>query len=230
MKGAIYAILLIVTINSSMGVHKIVLDGLRSLDGLFIREHDLERIYVFKMQLQKIMGVLNESECTKDTLQHIKKEIMHLAKDFFSHEPHVKPLVNKLIQEECAKRNNNKSLLLKWCEAQHGHELLQVFDNVITSVELLNEFTKDLIHFLEDIIESCPLAEAALKEKIKKWNAFKAALINAENQGTVNICKEDRSLFLQYIKYEVLSHISLSDCTSEHIVPLVNEFYAKRCA
>lgn len=229
MKNIVYVLFMMSTINNTFGFNRVILHGAKELDGFFIKSKDIEYIYIFKKKVQELILSLEDIkfQIAEEDLQNIKQEIMHLAKDFFLHEPHAKPFINKLIEEECEKRNNQDSMLLEWCKIKHGHEI-KAFDKLITSVNKLYAFTKDLVYFLEDIIESCPIAQEELKQKIKKWDFFKRVLEDAENKKIVQLNELDRHLFLQYVKYEKLCQMSFADCTTDYIVFLVDEFHAKQ--
>lgn len=215
--------------HSSIHSEKIILDSAKQLDGYFIKGGDIESMHVFKMKLKKLIGSVQTDELImqKEKLQCVKQEIMQLARDFFVNEPHVKPLISKLIQEECKKTDKHESILLKWCEIKHGHEI-EAFDFLICTEEDLMRFVEDLISFLENVIYSCPVAEAELREAVKKWNVFKTVLNQVEEQQRVFVDQAEKHLFLQYVKYEKLSHISLLQLVPEYVVSLVNEFYAKQ--
>lgn len=229
MQNIVYVIVMMCAINTIAGFTKVILEGARLLDGSFISSSDIEHMYILKKNIQELVRSLDEhkNEITQAHFEDIKKKIMHLAKEVFVHEPHVKPLINTLIMEECTKRSNPSSDLLQWCQVNHGDEI-KAFDTIITSVDQLYVFIKDLIYFLEDIIESCPIAQEELKQKIKTWKNFKIALQEAEDKKLVDIDPEKRHIFLQFVKYEKLSDMINAQCTFEDVLFLVNEFYAKR--
>lgn len=76
-------------------------------------------------------------------------------------------IVLTLIKDSCEKRNRMNSFLLTWGKCPEGKEYESIKTNLKTFKDL-QTFVGHLIHFLGDLIHSCPKGYAQYLELIKK--------------------------------------------------------------
>lgn len=72
----------------------------------------------------------------------------------------------KLIAEWCSKAGRSTSGLLEWAHLNSGTEK-EVFHRSIKSLNDLDVFCDDLLHFLKDLVRSCPKA----RDRYDRWKA-----------------------------------------------------------
>jgi hypothetical protein len=73
-----------------------------------------------------------------------------------------KPVLVELIKEFCQKRNRQESFLLRLAFSPNGEERM-LFKHELVSYNLLCNFCIDMMHFLKDLLHSCPKAYADYK-------------------------------------------------------------------
>lgn len=99
-------------------------------------------------------------------LVNAKQDFENLVAQFISQASGTKGFLVILISESCLRRHRQNSLLLAWASAPEGHETV-LFHNEIVTFKGLSLFCEDLTNFLGDLIESCPIAKAQFKQKLK---------------------------------------------------------------
>ncbi|MBA3954625.1 hypothetical protein H0X48_04890 [Candidatus Dependentiae bacterium] len=72
----------------------------------------------------------------------------------------------KLIAEWCSKAGRSTSGLLEWAHLNSGSEK-EVFHRSIKTLQDLDTFCDDLLHFLKDLVRSCPKA----RDRYDRWRA-----------------------------------------------------------
>lgn len=72
-----------------------------------------------------------------------------------------------LIEESCKKRKRMDSILLRWGAAKEEEEERQFYSD-ITDFKIFDIFCTDLMHFMEDVIRSCPKAMAQFKQMLEQ--------------------------------------------------------------
>ena len=90
-------------------------------------------------------------------------DFLDLVELFLVNIQSTKQLMIPLIEESCKKRNKTNCYLLKWTNMQNNESERVRFKKDIVSFLDLASFCSDLIHFLSDLANSCPYAQAYLK-------------------------------------------------------------------
>lgn len=111
------------------------------------------------------IGDLQAIHDLKPCLQTVKKQFMAAVKPFMASAHGAKGQMLLLIEESCKKRKRSDSILLRWGAAKESEEAKQ-FDRDIVDFKTFDTFCTDLIHFIEDVIRSCPKALAQFKQLV----------------------------------------------------------------
>lgn len=96
-------------------------------------------------------------------LEEVKKDFDQKVAAFLANARGSKQQLLILIKESCEKHGNPNSHLLKWGDAQDGHETDAMYSDIHTFREF-EIFCQDLANFNKDLIHSCPKAVAQYKE------------------------------------------------------------------
>ncbi|HZW61692.1 MAG TPA: hypothetical protein VFF04_05705 [Candidatus Babeliales bacterium] len=86
---------------------------------------------------------------------------------FNAHARGIRSLTMELIKESCTARSRTDSYLLNWGACEEGKEAETIHRDV-TSFQAFDVFLTDLIHFLKDLVYSCPKAREAFKAMVKQ--------------------------------------------------------------
>ena len=111
-------------------------------------------------------------EALRPVLQHTKQEFMAKIKPFMASARGAKRQMLLLIEESCKKRKRFDSILLRWGAAKEEDEAKQ-FDKDIVDFKIFDTFCTDLVHFIEDVIRSCPKAVAQFKQLVEQQAGHK---------------------------------------------------------
>lgn len=111
------------------------------------------------------MGDTHTVQDLKPCLKLVKKQFMTRVKPFMANARGAKGQMLLLIEESCKKRKRFDSILLRWGAAREEEEARQ-FDKDIVDFKTFDTFCTDLIHFIEDVIRSCPKALAQFKQLV----------------------------------------------------------------
>jgi hypothetical protein len=105
-----------------------------------------------------------------------------------------KPVLLELIKEFSTKRNRHDTILLAWAECANGDEQI-LLEREITSYNKLGSFCIDLIHFLGDLLHSCPKAVAEHTHRTNRLHDIRMH---------VDILLKERQLTIEGKAYETL--------------------------
>jgi hypothetical protein len=105
-----------------------------------------------------------------------------------------KGVLYDLIKEFSIKRNRPDTTLLAWVDCTHGEERI-LFKREITSYNKLGNFAIDLIHFLKDLLHSCPKAVAEYTHRTNRLHDIRTH---------VNLLLKERGMSLEQKAYEAL--------------------------
>lgn len=152
---------------------KKMLFGVPDATGAFV---GLFMLHDTKRTLLDLVDIEDEYKKTNDL--EGQKAVAHLVVEARNHFiTHIKPFMATargakrqmlmLIEESCKKRKRFDSILLRWGAAREDEEEKQFHKDVI-DFKTFNIFCSDLIHFMEDIIRSCPKAVAQFKQMIER--------------------------------------------------------------
>lgn len=104
-------------------------------------------------------------EQMKPLLKEVKNGFMAKIKPFMANARGAKGQMLKLIEESCRKRKRHDSILLRWGAAREEEEARQ-FERDVVDFKTFDIFCTDLVHFIEDVIRSCPKALAQYKQMV----------------------------------------------------------------
>lgn len=150
-------------------------------------------------------------EETDSTLAKMLKDFAAFSDHFVDKISATKGILLDLIKEFALKRNRPDTILLAWAECTHGEERM-VFKREITSYNKLGNFAIDLIHFLNDLLHSCPKAVAEYTHRTNRLHDIRTH---------VNLLLKEQSISLEQKAYETLvitiskKYQSYEDATSE---------------
>jgi hypothetical protein len=130
-----------------------------------------------------------------------------------------KPVLVELVKEFCTKRDRHESLLLQLALSPNGEERA-VFKQELKSYNHLCNFCIDLMHFLKDLLHSCPKAYADYKH----YNDISKQVRTILNERNITLKRETyRALMAtiskQYEPNEVV--------TREKVEQLINTYLKK---
>jgi hypothetical protein len=106
-------------------------------------------------------------ESVNKALELLKEEFHELTVPFMADMDGFRPLVLDLIKESCSHRGRFNSFLLTWGSCPEGKELDSIKSHLKTTDEF-QVFVVDLVHFLADLIHSCPKGYAQFVEMVAK--------------------------------------------------------------
>jgi hypothetical protein len=137
-------------------------------------------IYLYKNNFYSVreLVVLESSISPEDhaefyaVLAHVKEDFERFVAPFIAQAEGTKSQMVRLIQDSCTQRKRNDSLLLRWAEEKSGQET-SVFNTEINTFHDFAVFGMDLIHFLEDLMHSCPKAWSQFQNMMKERSAKK---------------------------------------------------------
>ncbi len=140
-----------------------------------------------------------------------------------------KHMMALLIESSCKLRGicSADSIFLRWAHVKEEVEE-EYFDQEISSFEAFNHFCKDLINFLNDMMESCPKAREQLRQRKDKWSRIKMFL-----QPIIAASPEEydyiwQNNFLRYIKFNIIDDIKIQNITANAVETMVAQFNAYR--
>jgi hypothetical protein len=100
----------------------------------------------------------------------IKEEFKRTTKSYLEGARGFKEQMLILISESCALRGKKSCFLLRWSEAEEGRET-ELLDRDIDNFKDLAVFFIDLVHFLEDLVNSCDKARGQFMAKAQAHKA-----------------------------------------------------------
>ena len=124
-------------------------------------------------EIEKAMHGANDQKglaSLKPVLKKAKEDFVKNVMNFMSAARGAKPMMLLLIKESCNKRKRHDSLLLRWGAAREGEEERQFEDDMV-DFAVFDTFCTDLIHFLEDVMRSCPKAWAQFQHMVQQQNS-----------------------------------------------------------
>ncbi len=150
-------------------VRKIQL-GVPNTEGNFIGLYHLNNTDYSVKELAALETEMRENDpaalvSLKPLLKKAKEDFVKHVMSFMNAARGAKPMMLLLIQESCNKRKRYDSVLLRWGAAREGTEERQ-FDGDITDFRVFDTFCTDLIHFLQDVMRSCPKAWAQFQHMV----------------------------------------------------------------
>jgi hypothetical protein len=130
------------------------------------RAYTLEQLSELEQQYN---DTYNQSE-----LKHLQKTLASVIRDLNVHltiyaelAKGVKHYLLVFINESCQKHGRKSSVLQNWAKIKEGHEAQQLKKDLVDLRTAL-QFCYDMVHFLEDMCDSCPKAQSQFKELIEK--------------------------------------------------------------
>lgn len=133
-------------------------------------------------------------EETDVTLATMLKDFAAFSDHFVDKISATKGVLYDLIKEFSIKRNRPDTVLLAWVDCSHGEERI-LFKREITSYNKLGNFAIDLIHFLKDLLHSCPKAVAEYTHRTNRLHDIRTH---------VNFLLKERGMSLEQKAYETL--------------------------
>jgi len=106
-------------------------------------------------------------------LKTMKQDFNKIVGPFLGQARGAKEPMFLLISESCTKRNRPKSLLLNW--ARSSEDEMVTFDKSVTSFAHFEDFCRDLVDFLGDLVHSCPKARAQFEQLKEEYLRKQAA-------------------------------------------------------
>lgn len=101
-----------------------------------------------------------------ELLKLAKRDFIEKVKPYMATARGAKRQMLLLIEESCKKRKRFDSILLRWGAAREEEEERQ-FEKDIVDFKIFNTFCTDLMHFMEDVIRSCPKAMAQFMQMLE---------------------------------------------------------------
>lgn len=142
----------------------------------------------------------------------IIQEFISFSEHFLDYLQHIKNAVLPLIEEDCAQRNRENSLLLKWALIPIGDEQ-KLFKQEITSYRTLCTFCHDVLCFLEDLEYSCPEATKRYNKEIE-YQKYVCHVINELlSADAITLSTDDYKKLLHMIN-EQKKHLNDEEITA----------------
>jgi hypothetical protein len=171
--------------GKSFGINKYVIANIRHI-GIEIRKLQIgvkkkdesttvgsydykSQLFTLKelVELEANSSVNERLDLQKALLEKAKTSISAITEPFMENANDIKEYMVTLIEESCKKRNRSDSLLLQWASQKKGTEL-EYFKSSLVSFAVIDLFCSDLLHFLDDLVYSCPKARKEYKEFVEK--------------------------------------------------------------
>lgn len=152
-----------------------------------------------------------------EQLKIIKTDFLTCSKKLKVIAAGVKAFMGALIKQSCERRGRSNSILNLWAITPEEKEDA-IFDEQVKTVGSFCTFCFDLIHFMEDLISSCPKARALFEERVTKWKKFVQVLHETLNGAA---CPDG---FLMHVKLHCIDKLKLTDITSTRVSALLDEF------
>lgn len=142
------------------------------------KEHTARRTYYDNQTWRAIEQEHTEqSNAFQESLDHAKTALVEYLSPFLYNIQPIKKQLLPLILESCEKRGRAESMLPNCIGMPDGKEIAH-FQQVMTSYKQLGLFCLDLIHFLTDMIYSCPKARAQF-EQLRKIDTVTQSIIDS---------------------------------------------------
>jgi len=108
-----------------------------------------------------------EMEALRAVLYVAKEDFLGLSGRYVASARGTKKQLLALIQQSCDKRGIGRCFILRWGEAEEGHETDLLRYEVLTFKEYA-KFCRDLCNFLEDMARSCPRTKGKFLEMVRE--------------------------------------------------------------
>jgi hypothetical protein len=237
-KQALYLLLwLSMTPSQWTHTYQVTLDTAKSCDGYFITGTDYELMHIFQSKIREQLQVFaewaeKESGLKSDahyqaTLRNEKHNLIKMAFQYFGYALNARPVLVRLIEEDCKKRDIHNSILLAWSKSPSGQEE-SVFDVVIKDFKTLINFCNELVQFIDDFMHSCPKAQQQFKNNLAKWHALKDVLKNLLHEKHIFLDQAAQDAFCRYVKKNHFEKLSLTQITPEKVSSLLAIFNESR--
>jgi len=117
-------------------------------------------------QLQEELASLHQDQKNLfECLMGAKKDFENAVASFIGNARNAKEPMTVLIRESCDNHGCPDSLLLDWAQME-GEDEEESFQQKVIDFATFYRFCGDLAHFLEDLVRSCPKAQAQFKKLI----------------------------------------------------------------
>ena len=142
--------------------------GMYSFEG---QPHTVKSLAVIEKEVNEALKTGNDAVRAKaekrktalnTLLKTMRQDFNKIVAPFMGQARGAKEPMFLLISESCTKRGRPKSLLLNW--ARHSDDELGAFDRSVTTFALFEDFCRDLVDFLGDLLHSCPKARAQFEQ------------------------------------------------------------------
>lgn len=183
--------------------------------------------YTLAQLVARINSVgLAQSEEIDRSLELAKNAFVAMSEKFKNlFQGSAKQSMIKLIEESCSKRNKMDSMLLRLVRMP-GDET-KVFTAMVTSLTMLDQLCNDLHIFLDDLVASCPKAQAQFNERLKKWNKIKSLLPKLKTDEMINK-GNSMAQFVKYLKIQHLDWLVFDEIDQEKLQQLYTQFIRQK--
>jgi len=152
-------------------------------------------------------------------LRESKRDFMAIAGEFRVVVRGSKSIVAALVEESCTRRGRPGSLLCVWAKTKEADEDV-LFDSHVKTFGEFTLFCSDLLNFLNDLVNSCPRANALFVERVERWKKIRECMTAIA--GEVPVVKE--AAFSLYVRKNYLDNLSLAEITPDRLKSIARAY------